>query len=68
MRQWNIIIRRDSIMRTYRFYKDDLGWFIDLPSFPLNRGYLAMVLGADDLLDKLSKGKKRGNYKNLFQE
>lgn len=55
-------------MRTYRFYKDDLGWFIDLPSFPLNRGYLAMVLGADDLLDKLSKGKKRGNYKNLFQE
>lgn len=44
-------------MRAYRFYKDDLGWFIDIPSFPFNRAWLAMVAGADDLLDKLSKGK-----------
>jgi len=41
-------------MRTYRFYKDEFGWFIDLKWFPFNRGHLAMVLGADELLDKLS--------------
>ena len=44
-------------MRKYRFYKDELGWFIDLKWFPFNRGYLAMVSGADTLLDILSEGK-----------
>lgn len=42
--------------RTYRFYKDELGWFIDLKMWLLSRGYLAMVLGADVFLEKLAKG------------
>ncbi len=41
-------------MRTYIFYKDEIGWFIDLKWFPFNRAHLAMVCGADELLDKLS--------------
>lgn len=44
-------------MRQYRFYKDELGWFIDLKWFPFNRAYLAMVAGADTLLDVLAEGK-----------
>lgn len=42
-----------------RFYKDDEGWFIDLPDLIKNgtftKANLAMVLGADTLLDKLLK-------------
>lgn len=44
-------------MKKYRFYKDELGWFIDIKWFPFNRGYLAMVAGADKLLDIISEGK-----------
>lgn len=44
--------------RKYRFYKDELGWFIDLKWFPFNRGFLAMIAGADILLDKLSNNQK----------
>lgn len=45
----------------HRFYKDSEGWFIDLPEF-INLGLgtkanLAMVCGADTLLDQLSEGK-----------
>lgn len=45
----------------HRFYKDEEGWFIDLPEF-INAGLgtkanLAMVCGADTLLDQLSEGK-----------
>jgi len=45
-------------MRTYRFYKDEYGWFIDLKWFPFNRAHLAMVCGADKLLDILSNNSK----------
>jgi hypothetical protein len=42
-----------------RFYKDDEGWFIDLPDLikdgTFTKANLAMVLGADTLLDKLYK-------------
>lgn len=41
-------------MRKYRFYKNELGWFIGLKWFPFNKAYLAMVMGADILLDILS--------------
>ncbi len=51
-----MITKNLRIARTYRFYKDELGWFIDLKMWMWNRGHLAMVLGADDFLDKLSKG------------
>lgn len=42
----------------HTFYKDESGWFIDLPEF-IEQGLgtkanLAMVLGADTFLDKLS--------------
>lgn len=43
-------------MRTYRFYKNELGWFIDLKWFPFNKAWLAMVAGADTLLDKIAEG------------
>lgn len=46
------------IVATHRFYKDHEGWFIDLPEFIEaglgTKGNLAMVLGADTFLDKLS--------------
>jgi hypothetical protein len=42
----------------HRFYKDNEGWFIDLPEFLElglgTKGNLAMVAGADRLLDELS--------------
>lgn len=44
-------------MSSYRFYKNELGWFIDLKWFPFDKANLAMVAGADLLLDQLSKGK-----------
>lgn len=40
----------------YRFYKDELGWFIDIKYFPFSRAWLAMIQGADELLDLLSEG------------
>lgn len=44
-------------MKKYRFYKNESGWFIDLKYFPFDKDYLAMVAGADKLLDVLAKGK-----------
>jgi hypothetical protein len=44
---------------TYKFYKDESGWFIDLPEVIemglFTKGNLQMVAGADDLLQRLSK-------------
>jgi hypothetical protein len=47
----------------HTFYKDNTGWFIDLPEY-INSGLgtkanLAMVLGADTFLDKLSDNGNR---------
>ncbi len=41
----------------YRFYKNEKGWFIDLPNYPFNQAHLAMVKGADVLLGQLAEGK-----------
>jgi len=41
---------------TKRFYKENGTWFIDLKLWPADKCHLAMVLGADKLLDVLSKG------------
>lgn len=41
--------------KKYRFYKDESCWFIDLKWFPFNKAHLAMVCGADELLDNLSE-------------
>lgn len=42
----------------HKFYKDNEGWFIDLPEFLEaglgTKGNLAMVLGADTFLDRLT--------------
>ena len=46
------------MLAVHRFYKDEEGWFIDLPEFLEaglgTKGNLAMVAGSDLLLDELS--------------
>lgn len=37
-----------------RFYKDEEGWFVDLPSWQGSKEDLQMICGADTFLDKLS--------------
>jgi hypothetical protein len=44
-------------MKTYRFYKDDSGWFIDLPEWKGEKWELQMVMGADKFCDIMSEGK-----------
>jgi len=45
---------------TFTFNKEAHGtWYIDLPDYPGPKGNLAMVAGADDMLDYLAKGKNR---------
>lgn len=44
-------------MHKYRFYKDNEGWFIDYPEHYQRggtKGQLAMVAGADKMLDAIS--------------
>ena len=43
-------------MKLYRFYKDEDGWFIDLPEWEGGKWDLQMVSGADTFLDILSQG------------
>lgn len=43
-------------MRSYRFYKDEFGWFVDLPEWEGEVWDLQMVAGADTFLDLLSQG------------
>lgn len=43
-------------MRSYRFYKDELGWFVDLPEWGGTKGELQMVAGADIFCDILAQG------------
>ncbi|GHA80842.1 DUF6717 family protein [Pontibacter akesuensis] len=44
----------------FTFYKESHGtWYIDLPDYPGPKGNLAMVAGADDMLDYLAKGGNR---------
>jgi hypothetical protein len=46
---------------TYRFYKDSQGWFIDYPQWIAQGGtksQLAMVMGADKMLDAICKDGK----------
>lgn len=47
----------------FDFYKDNTGWYIDFPEFISSgmgsKADLAMVAGADDMLDYLSKGANR---------
>lgn len=43
-------------MKTYRFYKDEQEWFIDLPEWDGSIWELQMVAGADDFLNILAQG------------
>ena len=48
-------------MTTYRFYKNETGWFVDLPEYIEKGGTidnLEMVEGADTMLDIIGEGKK----------
>lgn len=42
-------------MRTLRFYRDEEGWFVDLPEWTGEKKELQMVSGADIFLDILSQ-------------
>ncbi len=44
-------------MKTYRFYKEYINWFVDLPDWNGHKEELEMVNGADSLLEVLSDGK-----------
>jgi hypothetical protein len=46
-------------METYKFIKEASGWYIDLPSYLEqggSKGDLAMVAGADTMLDIMAEG------------
>jgi hypothetical protein len=43
-------------VKTYRFYKDEYGWFVDLPEWEGEVWELQMVSGADVFCDILAQG------------
>lgn len=43
-------------MNSYKFYKNELGWFVDLPDWKGEVWELQMVRGADTFLDILAQG------------
>ena len=43
-------------MNSYRFYRDEIGWFVDLPEWEGTKSDLQMVMGADMFLDILAQG------------
>ena len=46
-------------MRQYRFIREGFGWYIDLPEYLAaggSKGDLAMVAGADTMLDLMAEG------------
>ena len=51
-------------MNKYRFYKNEVEWFVDLPEY-LEKGgsigNLEMVEGADTMLDIMAEGKREVN-------
>ena len=45
-----------NMIREFKFYKDIGGWFVDLPGWEGTKSDLAMVSGADTMLDIISQG------------
>lgn len=43
-------------MKTYKFYKDEFGWFIDIPEWEGEAWDLQMVMGADVFCDLIAQG------------
>lgn len=54
-------------MRTFFFYRDEDGWFVDLPEWEGDKEELQMVAGADHFLDILSQGED-GVHVTLSEE
>lgn len=48
-------------MRTFKFYKENNKWYVDLPEWNGDKSDLEMVVGADDFLDILSEHKEEVN-------
>ena len=44
------------MLRQFKFYKDEGTWYVDLPEWEGSRADLAMVSGADTMLDIISQG------------
>ena len=45
-----------NMLRQFKFYKDEGTWYVDLPEWEGSRADLAMVSGADTMLDIISQG------------
>jgi hypothetical protein len=45
-----------NMIREFKFYKDEGGWFVDLPEWEGTKADLAMVSGADTMMDIISQG------------
>ncbi len=45
-----------DMIREFKFYKDEGGWYVDLPEWEGTKADLAMVSGADTMLDIISQG------------
>jgi hypothetical protein len=43
-------------MKSYRFYKDEYGWFVDIPEWEGDVWDLQMVSGADTFCDIMAQG------------
>lgn len=43
-------------MKLYKFYKDEMGWFVDLPDSGFTKLELQMVAGADTFCDIIAQG------------
>ena len=47
------------MIRTFDFYKDDQGWFVDIPGWEGDKSDLQMIAGADHFLDILAQDNDR---------
>ena len=48
--------KKVNMLRQFKFYKDEGTWYVDLPEWEGSRADLAMVSGADIMLDIVSQG------------
>ena len=53
--QFQLPAQKRKVMKTIKFFKQDSRWYADIPNHTLEEN--EMVLGADVLLEKISKGK-----------
>ena len=52
--------KNKKVDNTYEFYQIPGGqWYVDLPTWPGDKGELEMVVGADTMLTNISKGEEK---------